>query len=352
MPLGDLRATLKSLDAGTVRRVELLMPLPFLVRVEILDTPGFNAPDPQHTAAARSAFEEAGIAIWLLDATQAMKQSERAILDEAKKARVPVQMLVNKADRLAPDDLARVMASVEEGLSETGLVSWSAPLALSAKKALAAKLGDGKALAESGWPAAQSLLDEGIVARSDELKERALRRRASRVVAQLEAQASSERTRQKEEEQAAAARAQAIGHTAVVLSAAPMPSPSSWRSRWRPPPRRGTGTSSWCSWDGTARLSPGIRSSCATAWTARSRPWRPPPLACPRIASHGGKSRPRSATPTSARTLVRAAVSAAPRRSRSAAAGPRARRRRHAGRAALRDVRRARRFAAYDGPSS
>ena len=36
------------------RRVELLMPLPFLVRVEILDTPGFNAPDPQHAAVARA----------------------------------------------------------------------------------------------------------------------------------------------------------------------------------------------------------------------------------------------------------------------------------------------------------
>jgi GTP-binding protein EngB required for normal cell division len=198
--LDDLRATLKTLDdarfrpgsgiAGdlpsSIRRVELLMPLPFLVRVEILDTPGFNAPDAQHTLVARSAFEEADVAIWLLDATQAMKQSERAVLDEAKRAKLPVQMLVNKADRLAPADLAKVMASVDEALAETGIPSWAPPLALSAKKALAGKLGDAVALEESGWAAVQTLLDERIVARSDELKEWSLRRRAACVVASLE----------------------------------------------------------------------------------------------------------------------------------------------------------------------
>ncbi len=68
-----------SLDAAAsiVERVELHMPLPFLVRVEILDTPGFNAPDPGTREVARSAFEEADVALWLLDATQALKQSER-----------------------------------------------------------------------------------------------------------------------------------------------------------------------------------------------------------------------------------------------------------------------------------
>ncbi len=183
--LDDLRATLKTLDAATIRRVELLMPLPFLVRVEILDTPGFNAPDEQHTRVARGAFEEADVAIWLLDATQAMKQSERAVLEEARRARLPVQMLVNKADRLAPDGLATVMASVDEALAETGIPSWAPPLALSAKRALAGKLGDAAALEASGWAAVQTLLDERIVARSDELKERSLRRRAARIVLRL-----------------------------------------------------------------------------------------------------------------------------------------------------------------------
>jgi GTP-binding protein EngB required for normal cell division len=215
--LDDLRSTLKTLDAASIRRVELLMPLPFLVRVEILDTPGFNAPDTQHTLVARSAFEEADVAIWLLDATQAMKQSERAVLDEAKRAKLPVQMLVNKADRLAPADLATVMASVDEALAETGIPSWAPPLALSAKRALAGKLGDDKALEESGWAAVQTLLDERIVARSDELKERSLRRRAARVVSRLASQAEAEAARQRREDESRAARAHAVGQAAARI---------------------------------------------------------------------------------------------------------------------------------------
>ena len=105
--LADLRPTLKAMlaDATSIERVELRLPLPILVQVEILDTPGFNAPDPDHTRVARSAFEEADVAVWLLDATQAMKQSERVVLDEARRIRLPVQMLGNKADRLSESDM-------------------------------------------------------------------------------------------------------------------------------------------------------------------------------------------------------------------------------------------------------
>ena len=211
VPLGEVRTTLQALGATPVRRVELLMPLPFLVRVEILDTPGFNAPDAEHAVVARGAFEEADAAIWLLDATQAMKASERAVLEEAKRAKLPVQMLVNKADRLSPKDLATVMAAVDEALAATGIPSWAPPLALSAKKALAGKLGNAEALEQSGWGGVQALLDERIVARSDELKERALRRRAARVVERLALLAATQAERQREADVATAARAHAIG---------------------------------------------------------------------------------------------------------------------------------------------
>jgi small GTP-binding protein len=185
--LGDLRAALRGIDPATVQRVELRLPLASLVSVEILDTPGFNAPDAHHARVARSALEEADVAVWLLDATQAMKQSEREVLEEARRTRLPVQMLVNKADRLSGADLARVMASVTEALEATQVGSWGPPLALSAKKALACRMSgaDDAALAESGWPPVQALLEEQIVARSAELKERALRRRAAAIVDEL-----------------------------------------------------------------------------------------------------------------------------------------------------------------------
>jgi small GTP-binding protein len=217
VPSSELRTALKAADAAHVKRVEILQPIASLTRVEILDTPGFNAPDVRHTEAARSAFEEADAAIWLLDAGQPLKQSERRILEEAKASRLPVQILVNKADRLKPDDLEKVMSVVGEALAETGIRSWAKPLALSARLALQGKLGDEAALAQSGWLEVQQLLDEQIVGRSDELKERGLRRRAARVVASMLERAREHAIDERAATDAARAHAQELALRAAHL---------------------------------------------------------------------------------------------------------------------------------------
>jgi small GTP-binding protein len=217
VPSSELRAALKASDTGNVKRVEILMPIASLTRVEILDTPGFNAPDQRHTDAARSAFEEADAAIWLLDAGQPLKQSERRILEEAKTAKLPVQILVNKADRLKPEELDTVMRTVAESLEETGLKSWSATIALSARLALQGKLGDADALAKSNWDEVQRLLDEQIIGRSDELKERGLRRRGGRVVTVLLDRAREQAAEEHASIEAARARAQDLALRAAKL---------------------------------------------------------------------------------------------------------------------------------------
>jgi cellulose synthase operon protein C len=217
VPSTELRAALKTVDTGNVKRVEILMPIASLTRVEILDTPGFNAPDQRHTDAARSAFEEADAAIWLLDANQPLKQSERRILEEAKTARLPVQILVNKADRLKPEDLSTVMGNVAASLAETGLTSWAEPIALSARLALQGKLGDADALAKSNWELVQRLLDEELIARSDELKERGLRRRGARVVGELLERAREAAVEERRTIDAARTRAQDLALRAAKL---------------------------------------------------------------------------------------------------------------------------------------
>jgi GTP-binding protein EngB required for normal cell division len=201
----DLRATLERIDPRTVERVEIRMPLASLARVEVLDTPGFNADVAGHEAVAWSALDEADVAVWLVDATQAVKQSERRVLEQAARRRLPVQVLVNKADRLTHDDVGRVLASVSEGLAAMGVSSWRPPLAFSSKRALAGRLGDAEALRDSGWEGVHLLMDEGIVGQSDRLKELSLRRRAGSVVADL---AAGYRARVADEETAALARAE------------------------------------------------------------------------------------------------------------------------------------------------
>jgi small GTP-binding protein len=213
--VGDLRAALKS--ATDVARVEILLPIPSLTRVEILDTPGFNAPDARHTAAARAAFEEADAAIWLLDAGQPMKQSERIILEEAKASRLPIQLLVNKADRLDAEGLARVLDSVRTSIDELAIASLAPPLALSAKRALAGKLGDAAALEDSGWSAVQALLDDQIVARSAVLKERALRRRAAAIIGALLVRAADAAARERFDADAMSSRAHTVSKIAATL---------------------------------------------------------------------------------------------------------------------------------------
>jgi small GTP-binding protein len=217
VPLSDLRATLASSPPGDIRRVEILLPLASLTRVEVIDTPGFNAPDANHAEAARAAFDEADAVLWLLDATQAMKKTERDVLEQVRAARLPIQVLVNKADRLSPGDLEQVMSLVRESLVEVGIASWSAPLAFSAKLALRGKLGDADALRKSGWTAIEALLDAELVGKSEVLKERALRRRAGKIVGALGATAAEMARRESEAAQALTAATRDVSQAAARL---------------------------------------------------------------------------------------------------------------------------------------
>src|SRR5262249_40223602 len=76
---------------------------------------------------------------------------------------------------------------------------------------------DVDALAKSGWDAVQKLLDEQIVGRSDELKERGLRRRARRVVIELAERAREAAADERAAIDAARSRAQELRLRAANL---------------------------------------------------------------------------------------------------------------------------------------
>lgn len=217
VPVSELRAALKSSDPSLVSRVEIRMPLPSLTRAEVLDTPGFNAPDPRHTEAARAAFVEADFALWLLDATQPLKSTEQRVLDEAKEAQLPVQVLVNKVDRLNADERPKVMAHLEEAVSRGDISSFHKPLAFSARLALQGKMGDAAALDASNWTEVDNLLETEIIGRSDALKERALRRRARIIAGRLGQRAAREQDRANEQQERERSIAQACAAAAAEL---------------------------------------------------------------------------------------------------------------------------------------
>jgi len=219
VPHAELKGTLTELrDADAkVDRVYIYAPIERLKRIEVLDTPGFNAPDPEHLAAARQAFDEAHVAIWLLDATHPMKETERKVLAEIQGLGVPVQILANKADRLKPDERAAVLEHIRASLAQVGLVSHAAPLSFSAKLSLKGRMGDAAALAASGWPEVEALIAGEIVDRSEALRETALRRKAARVAVELAAAAHARATTDREIHRAARDRSEALRMAAARL---------------------------------------------------------------------------------------------------------------------------------------
>jgi small GTP-binding protein len=188
----DLEHTLAELDSGSVARVTIYAPLEFLRRLELIDTPGFNAPEQDHTRAARSALEEAHVAIWLFDATQPMKESERRELAALEAHGIPLLVMVNKIDRLLPEDLDAALRHVNDGLAAAGITSLAPPVAISTRLALLGKRGAEHELVRSRWVDVERLVEAELYQKSSRLRERALRHRALAVAARLDERAESE----------------------------------------------------------------------------------------------------------------------------------------------------------------
>jgi cellulose synthase operon protein C len=187
--------------------------------IEVVDTPGFNSLDPAHADVARSMFEQADIALWVLDATQALKDTERAALQDAQRRSLPFLIVVNKADRLSPEDLGAVLRHLESSLADAELIPWAIPWAMSAKKALAGKLGDAEALEVSGWRAVESVFETALISRRGDLKECALRRRALSVTLRLLEAWTRRASLEQGQSRQAAERRRAMAHAASRLEA-------------------------------------------------------------------------------------------------------------------------------------
>ncbi len=197
----QLRATLAAIDPASIERVTIYAPLEQLRRIELIDTPGFNAPDAAHAGTARAAFDEAQVALWLLDATQPLKESERAVMAELDELGLPLVVLLNKLDRVQPEAaIDQALDHVRAGLAQAGLQPEAPPIALSARLALAGREGDAGALERSRWKSVEDLVERVLVEQSEALRERALRRRASAVAAGLGQRAEERTARRRERE--------------------------------------------------------------------------------------------------------------------------------------------------------
>lgn len=215
-----LKATLAEMQSAGVEidRVQIYAPIERLRWVEILDTPGFNAPNPEHARAALRAFDEVHAVLWLLDLTGPLKATEAEILKQVHARGLPIIVLCNKLDRLSESDLEKVLTHTREGLAEIGIEVAAGPLPFSAKLALAGRTGDPAALSRSRWKSVEDELSRTVVDRADSLRERALRRRAATIASDLAEVASSRGAEQAAAAAALSKRAAGLRTAAAELS--------------------------------------------------------------------------------------------------------------------------------------
>ncbi len=150
--------------AKQIDRVEILVPLPQLEKINIVDTPGLNSIQAEHEATARAFIAKADAIVWVFTAAQGGKASEkkalRSIRDEGKR----VLGVLNKADQLSPPETTEVTTFIGGELGE--LVETIVPF--SARDALAWKRsGEGK---DGNWGALSSSLEERFFQQARQLK--------------------------------------------------------------------------------------------------------------------------------------------------------------------------------------
>jgi tetratricopeptide (TPR) repeat protein/GTP-binding protein EngB required for normal cell division len=197
-----LMAHLRGLSPDAARaidRVEILVPLPQLEKINIVDTPGLNSIQPEHEATARAFIARADAIVWVFTASQGGKASEQRALASIRDEGKRVLGVLNKADQLSPDETREVVAFITDELGP--LVEAVVPFA--ARPALAwKKTGAGT---DGNWAALDAALEQRFFQQARQLKRDACARALRGVVAQARAAVDVVRTRDAEAAEAARA---------------------------------------------------------------------------------------------------------------------------------------------------
>jgi len=159
-------------DARGIDRVEILVPLPGLEKINIVDTPGLNSIQPEHEATARAFIAKADAVVWIFTAAQGGKASEKKALKSIRDEGKRVLGVLNKADTLSASEVAEVVTFVGSELA--GLVEAIVPV--SARKALAWKKGERKGDDSGNWTTLDATLEERFFQQARQIKREACAR--------------------------------------------------------------------------------------------------------------------------------------------------------------------------------
>lgn len=101
-----------------IANLEFGYPHPELRSVNFWDTPGFNAPDDVHEQRAEAALTSADAILWVLDARQALTQSEFSRIATIPDAAKKLIVVINKADQYEAAELAEIQSHVSSAIGQ------------------------------------------------------------------------------------------------------------------------------------------------------------------------------------------------------------------------------------------
>ncbi|TXD37263.1 tetratricopeptide repeat protein [Lujinxingia vulgaris] len=156
-------------EPEAIARLDYSYPHPQLRSINFWDTPGFNALDPRHEALAEQALERAEAIIWLLDANQALSDTEFDRLDAIPRADERLLIVLNKVDRLGDAEerqeaIDAIIAHIEEHVGPTSANIF----AISALEALNARRQDSPT--PEAFEALLDTIDRRLIQRSTQIK--------------------------------------------------------------------------------------------------------------------------------------------------------------------------------------
>jgi small GTP-binding protein len=166
-------------DADDIDHLEFVYPHPELRSVEFWDTPGFNALEERHEETATRALDEAEAILWVLDANQALSQTEWTLIEDVPDSDERLILVLNKVDRLGePGEREDVVEEIIEyvrdnaGHQIAGIFPMSALQALERRTGPAGESRDdaGQDDDASGFSTFTDFLDERVIQRSGRIK--------------------------------------------------------------------------------------------------------------------------------------------------------------------------------------
>ncbi len=158
-------------EAASIDRLHYTYPHPALRSINYWDTPGFNALDDRHESLAGQALGDAEAILWLLDANQALKQSELDRLDTIEDPDQRVLLVLNKIDRFGDadqrqDSVDEILDYLRDSIGDQVLHIFP----ISAREALQAQTQDPDPTPPDAFTSLKERIDLDFVQRSSDLK--------------------------------------------------------------------------------------------------------------------------------------------------------------------------------------